>query len=51
MYIKKRIDIIDFINNIKRKEPSFKMSRIRLFEYLLSHSDESLKSLIIIATS
>lgn len=50
-YIKKRLDIIDFINNAKRMIPTFKMSRIRLIEYLLAHSDDNLKTLIITSTS
>ena len=50
-YIKKKIDIIDFINNAKRIHPNFKMSRIRLLEYILSLSDTDLKTLIILSTS
>lgn len=45
------MDIIDFINNAKRIDPNFKMSRIRLFEYILNLADDDLKTLIIISTS
>ena len=45
------MDIIDFVNNAKRIHPNFKMSRIRLLEYILSLSDTNLKTLIIISTS
>ena len=50
-YIKKRKDVMDLINSAKRVLPDFKMSIIRLIEYLLSHSDENLKTLIVISTS